>query len=687
MYWWSNMLHGKSNVPISGSIFMKIIIVSVFFLTTLAVSAQEGDSLQSRTLEAIVVEGVKTEGDTLQNFYRSNVSATTESILSRMKGVTLIRRGAYGQEPVFRGLSGGQLNVTIDGMKIFGACTDKMDPVTIYIEPQNLQSIQALMGTNGSMFGSTIGGTLNMKLAEPVVGMGKLSGQAGIDLQSAASAFNYFSAVKVGREKSGYLVNVNYRKSNNYRAGGGDVIAYSQYEKINVSVSGKWSLAKYDTLQADALFDQGWNIGFPALPMDVGRATAGIYSLTYRRVAPWLVFHNLKAKVYHNSIDHSMDDTQREVVAMHMDMPGASKTSGAFVEGDVHIFHEHQTIMKADYFTNTLLGEMTMYPEEGSPMYMQTAPEARRQNAGLFILQKFRIDNNNKLSFSLRWDVVGDYLAPGIGRQQWEVFDPSLDNSALHFLKTFSVNYKRNISGRMTMELQSGYGERMATLNERYGFYLFNRFDGYDYLGNPELLNESSWNAEATVSYFGSKVELQVAPFYQSINNYIMGRIEDDLSTMTIGARGVKKNMNINRANLAGIDVMLLASPVPSLQWITTVKYTYGTNALAEAMPLIPPLKTVSSLRFEKKKVNVQAEWEWAAAQNHVSASFGEQQTPSYSILYIRAGVKLNSLWQFNAGVENLLDRRYREHLDWGGIPRPGRNVYVNVMYKFTRKQ
>ena len=51
------------------------------------------------------------------------MSSTTENILSRMQGVTLIRRGAYGQEPMFRGLSNGQLNVTIDGMKVFGACT------------------------------------------------------------------------------------------------------------------------------------------------------------------------------------------------------------------------------------------------------------------------------------------------------------------------------------------------------------------------------------------------------------------------------------------------------------------------------------------------------------------------------------------------------------------------------------
>ncbi|MDZ7648358.1 MAG: hypothetical protein U5K54_14880 [Cytophagales bacterium] len=64
--------------------------------------------------------------------------------------------------------------------------------------------------------------------------------------------------------------------------GSGEVILYSQYEKMNLSTGGKWTVGK-DTLLASALVDDGWNIGFPALPMDVGSAKARIYSLGYNR--------------------------------------------------------------------------------------------------------------------------------------------------------------------------------------------------------------------------------------------------------------------------------------------------------------------------------------------------------------------------------------------------------------------
>src|SRR5690606_18392661 len=99
------------------------------------------DTLPTKLLSEVFIQTTRDESDTLQNFFRANKSATTEDILSRLPGVFLIRRGSFGQEPMLRGMTGGQINVTLDGMKMFGACTDKMDPVTIYVEPQNLKSM------------------------------------------------------------------------------------------------------------------------------------------------------------------------------------------------------------------------------------------------------------------------------------------------------------------------------------------------------------------------------------------------------------------------------------------------------------------------------------------------------------------------------------------------------------------
>ena len=56
-------------------------------------------------------------------------------------------------------------SITIDGMKIFCACTDKMDPVTSYVEIENLSQMHIGSGIGGNPFATnSIGGSLDMKL-------------------------------------------------------------------------------------------------------------------------------------------------------------------------------------------------------------------------------------------------------------------------------------------------------------------------------------------------------------------------------------------------------------------------------------------------------------------------------------------------------------------------------------------
>ena len=104
--------------------------------------------------EVMVSANLPLNNNDVVDFYRKNHFATLDNINARLDGMSLIKRGAYALEPQLHGFSGGQLNVTIDGMKMFGACTDKMDPVTSYIEPTNLKNITIQQGTNGSLNGA-----------------------------------------------------------------------------------------------------------------------------------------------------------------------------------------------------------------------------------------------------------------------------------------------------------------------------------------------------------------------------------------------------------------------------------------------------------------------------------------------------------------------------------------------------
>jgi len=117
--------------------------------------------------EITITETVPLDNRTVLDLHQSSRFSSIDKINSRLDGISLIRRGAYAMEPQMHGFSGGQINITIDGMKMFGACTDKMDPVTSYIEPDNLESLKITHGTSGNHLGSTVGGSFDMLLKEP----------------------------------------------------------------------------------------------------------------------------------------------------------------------------------------------------------------------------------------------------------------------------------------------------------------------------------------------------------------------------------------------------------------------------------------------------------------------------------------------------------------------------------------
>src|SRR5690606_7289215 len=44
-----------------------------------------------------------------------------------------------------------------------GACTDKMDPITSYVESNNLSTIDVTSGQAGSLHGATVAGSIDLK--------------------------------------------------------------------------------------------------------------------------------------------------------------------------------------------------------------------------------------------------------------------------------------------------------------------------------------------------------------------------------------------------------------------------------------------------------------------------------------------------------------------------------------------
>lgn len=672
------------------SLFKAFLGVKTLILLSTTLAAQEiKDSIYKRLIlkEVYIQSQVQSKHPTSGN-YQSSGLANTEDILSKIEGISLIRRGPIGMEPALRAFSGGQVNMVIDGMKIFGACTDKMDPVTIYTEPVNLKSIDIKYAGDGMAMGSSVGGTLNLKLAEAELNSNRiLTGTVSSGYYSAAKALLNTMTLEYNSEKWGIRGSGVYRKADNYRNGLGQVVAFSQYEKTNANFSGKYKINAKSILKADLLVDDGWNIGYPALPMDVGYARARIAALTYQINTPKNLIQSLEAKAYLNSIKHAMDDTNRPLVPIHMDMPGKSNTQGVFIDAKLKNLNKHQLNIKIDSYHNRVKADMTMYPENGAAMYMLTWPENHQSVTGIYVNDRFSINKNNWIDLKVRLDVAQSKITGEMGINQFAILGYDVSKASTRMLKNISAGYTKYQNSQLTLYGNIGYSERLPTSSERYGFYLFNRMDNHDYIGRPNLSNEQAFNTELNLLFLARNFSFKLSGFNTYLRNYIMGKNMDGLSVMTIGADGVRGYENIKSASISGIESNLNCYfNDKKLVLNNTLKWIYAHDNNKKPLPLIPPLKSITSLRFVQNSFFIQAENEFALAQTRINQEFGERASKAYTIQNLRATYNFNIQkykLQFSAGAENIFDVSYFEHLDWASIPRPGRNIYGMISMKF----
>lgn len=679
-----------------------IIIGTLLLLGTLPARAQTQDSILFFTkgniagrvfeVEEILVRpecaciGACTCDKSHESDVASNRFLATDAILASNSRVTLIRRGNFALEPVLNGMASDRLNLTIDGMKVFGACTDKMDPVTSYVEPNNMRSISVQHGVDGSMFGSTVGGSVNMMTNGATLDAdNRLSGEVGAGFQSAALGVNGLFALNYGRKRWAVRANGIYRRFGNYRAGVGQTVDFSQFEKWNGGISAKFMATERDMLRFDMILDEAYNVGYPALPMDVLFAKARIYGLTYTHfpLAEW--FESLETKVYANTVTHSMDDTKRPNVVMHMDMPGSTRTFGGYMDGRMR-FAKHAVTARVDGYHSNARAEMTMYPDNDAPMFMLTWPDVDRLSLGLFLQDRIDFNERRSLRMNGRLEYMSSVSTDEFGVRQASVFGQDIGTTDHRLLKNLSLSFQEQLHHGPLLFITAGYAERAPSVTEQYAFYIFNAYDGYDYVGTRDLRTEKAVQADAGIRWRQGRWRLNVSGFYYHLMDYILAARDTSLDAMTIGANGVKLAVNLPWVMMTGGNLDMSYTPIRSLELSANVSYTYGSTGEGTPLPLIPPLRGNAKVKWSYRRGFVQLDCEAAAPQARTNPEFGESATQAFGILNLRAGHRFTlgpTELSLNGGVENILDTNYRTHLDWGGIPRQGINGYLNVSLTF----
>ncbi len=598
--------------------------------------------------------------------------------LGELRNVNLVRRGSYAWEPVVNNMQTERLSTTIDGMKIFYACTDKMDPVTSYVESGNLQSISLNSGLDGNPQATgNIGGSLDLKLRK----VGFEADSRHVSLSAGHEWNGHLQVYGADAAFSSYRTYLNtgvfYRDADCYRVGGGELLNYSQFSKVNLFANAGLRLTDNDVLETTFIFDRATDVGYPALNMDVAKAQGLITSLSYKHLFGWASW---ETKAYYNHIIHIMDDTTRPDVLIHMDMPGDSWTTGLYSLLTTSVGQElqHDVAVNYDLYYNRLFADMTMYPGGAAPMYMVTWPDVGTLNTGLAVTDNVSVDSRQSLRLSAKVAWQNQRLNNEEGYSGQKVFFPLMTDRYYQTTGRIAASYQLSIFN-FQFSIGTGWGSRAPTVTEAYGYYLNNTFDQYDYMGNPHLSNESAFELNSEFSILKSEFSVSLNSNVFLFKDYIIGRLDDRLSAMTVGAEGVKVYRNLDHATIANLSLTADWQITDRLTWNGKLGYSAGLDDEGDNLPLISPVAWRTQLQYGTGRVQTELEVRGNARQTNYAPKYGETQTESWNIVNLSVQYQVNSGISIRGGVENLFDKRYSAYSDWNNIPQKGRNVYLNL--------
>ncbi len=301
-----------------------------------------------------------------------------------------------------------------------------------------------------------------------------------------------------------------------------------------------------------------------------------------------------------------------------------------------------------------------------------------------------------------------------------------------------TAEYK--ITDATTLFMGYGYAERAPNLTELYatGPFIGVLQTGTSRLiGDPNLSKERMNQFDVGLRYDTDYLKFGISGFYAMINDYIT---YDANRLSSLGLSQVVFT-NTDLATLAGTEVYLQANVTKWLSPFATLSYVQGidqthvdnrrgtvfttvdangtvlTNRLdssrrrdpasgafatdTEPLPQIPPMETRLGFRIhgtqDVPKWQIEVATRIVSGQNAIATSLGEIVTPGFTTIDIRGFYQVNKNLLITAGVENLGDRFYREHLDpvasnllqnatGVSVPllfRPGTNFFFNTQYTY----
>ena len=628
-------------------------------------------------------------------------------LLRGVAGVTVGRMGGHGLEPRIRGLGEANLNVQVDGAYVHGGCPNRMDPPSSFASPNSFDEVTVIKGVQTMRFGP--GGTAGTVLYQRNVPELPESRTWRTEVATSFGSWHKQPelAVDAGWASGGFFLRTQggLRSFDSYEDGSGETVRSAfDSEHLNLmagfgkAATGQVELGLEAVRTEDALF--------AGAGMDSPQDSNDTYRLKFHRAERLAGLANYKIDLYYAGVDHLMDNySLRPLTApMAMRVPSTSDTFGGTASADRVVSTSLVLTIGLDYQENLREALRFAGPNPDSVEVLQSVmwPDASLAQGGLFVEGQQLLGEKSRLVFGGRLDRFSaradraDLKPAGMNRSPNQLYEYYYGLQAEHWSASELsglLRYERHVAQKLTFFTGMSRSTRAADTTERY-LGSNNMAAPKRWVGNPQLEPAKHHQLDLGLASRDESSSWSVTAFLDDVNDFILrdrahgqeGILRDDNAT-------IYRNVE---ARLLGLEVEGSYRPRERLGISGVASGVRGENRMDDRpIAQIPPLQGWVQVDYGPERWGVQGLLRWAASQTRVDndplTGSGQDfsETPGYGVLDLSARYRILKSLDLIAGVDNVFDRTYANHLNRGNlfdpdpvrINEPGRTFWIRLSW------
>ncbi len=610
--------------------------------------------------------------------------------LAQLPGISTVRKSAaYGFDPVLRGFKNERLLILIDGVQsAHEACPNRMDPPASQIALNSMSSVDILKGPYSLRYGTAMGGIINFTSVKPQFTVkAEGFGRASAKYESNINALHTEAMAGLSGKNYDFRLFGAYAQGQDYTDGDGQTVQ-ADFNRLNLGAQLALKAGEQHSFTLSFNNNHSEDVDFAALPMDLRKDDTRLFKIEHRFNSKQEKLKSWKTSAYLTSVDHLMDNLLKPLDPrmMNASTPATTLTYGGRSE-QFWNFQQYSLYIGADFKSEEAEGsrirEFLMGPMAGNILEDNAWQHARIRQSSLFA-EWHLPKGKNFWSLSARINYnQGEILDPADGFSQ--LYD---NTTSTQINPSFSAGFTHSLNEQTSFGLWAGRVQRSPGISERYINFLAIGFDPYEMLGNPDLKPEKNNQVDLLFDWQNENIAFHFDAFAGLMQDYISSIIRPDLTPVIPSSPGVRQFINIDQASMAGFELGFRQMlPALQLQQYFSATYTYGQNMdTDEPLPEIPPLELRYILRGShfKQQLQTEASFRYAFAQERIATSYGETTTPEFFVLDLAVSWQFGRFGYLRAGVNNVFDTAYYEHLNRsvrGDNPRPiynpGRSFFL----------